>query len=268
LPTPAARVAARGRLQPRGGLQHVAGSSDIVTVVAHLRVAEGESVHAGQVLAELDTLPARRSAVERGRAGLAVRRATIDRLRAELAMTEADERRQARLHEEGVTAAALREDAASRAEAGRAALKEAEAELALAEADLRGAQGELARAFVRAPVSGQVVKVFAHSGEQVGPAGVLELAETGLMYAVAEVYETDIARVHPGQRAIVRSAALKEPLTGVVERVGMKVARLDTLGTDPAARSDARVVEVWISLTDVARVADLTDLEVDVEITP
>jgi HlyD family secretion protein len=145
---------------------------------------------------------------------------------------------------------------------------EAEAGLTLAEADLRGAQAELARAVVRAPVDGMVVKVIAHAGEQVGPAGILELAETGLMYAVAEVYETDIARIRPGQQAIVRSAALREPLLGVVERLGMKVGRLDTLGTDPAARSDARVVEVWISLADPARAAGLTDLEVEVEITP
>jgi len=225
-------------------------------------------VRAGQVLAELDTLPARQSAVERGRAGIAVRRATIDRLRAELAMTAAEDRRQAGLHAAGVGAAAVREDAASRVEAGRASLKEAEAALAQAEADLRGAQGELARAVVRAPVGGLVVKVIAHAGEQVGPAGILELAETGFMYAVAEVYETDVTRVRPGQQAIVRSAALRDPLTGVVERVGMKVARLDALGTDPAARSDARVVEVWISLADAARAAGLTDLEVDVEITP
>jgi len=85
---------------------------------------------------------------------------------------------------------------------------------------------------------------------------------------VAEVYETDVARVRPGQQAIVRSAALRDPLTGVVERVGMKVGRLGALGTDPAARSDARVVEVWISLADAARAVGLTDLEVEVEITP
>jgi HlyD family secretion protein len=237
-------------------------------VVARLRVAEGQSVRAGQVLAELDTLPARQSAVERGRAAIAARRATIDRLQAELALAQADERRQAGLHAEGVTAAAVREDAAGRADASRAALEEAKAELALAETDLRGAQRELARAFVRAPVDGLVVKVITHAGEQVGPGGVLELAESGPMYAVAEVYETDIARIRPGQQAIVRSPALKDPLAGVVERVGMKVGRLDALGTDPAMKSDARVVEVWIALADPARAASLTDLEVEVEITP
>ena len=225
-------------------------------------------MRAGQVLAELDTLPARQSAVERSRADIAVRRATIDRLRAELGLTEAEERRQARLHADGVTGAADREDAASRVEAGRAALKEGEAALVLAEADLRLAEGELARATVRAPVGGVVVKVIAHAGEQVGPAGILELAETGFMYALAGVYETDAARVRPGQAAIVRSAALSQPLLGVVERVGLKVGRLDTLGTDPAIRSDARVVEVWIALKDAARAAGLTDLEVEVEIVP
>ncbi len=43
---------------------------------------------------------------------------------------------------------------------------------------------------------------------------------------------------------------------------------MDVLGTDPAARTDARVVEVEIGLDDDARVSGLTNLQVQVVIEP
>ena len=86
------------------------------------------------------------------------------------------------------------------------------------------------------------------------------------MYAVAEVYETDAPRLKAGQRAEVRSPALAGPLTGVVERVGLKVGRLSAVGADPAARNDARAVEVKVRLDDSASAAALTDLEVEITI--
>lgn len=42
----------------------------------------------------------------------------------------------------------------------------------------------------------------------------------------------------------------------------------DALGTDPAARKDARVVEVEIRLDDSAAAAPFTNLQVEVEIEP
>jgi HlyD family secretion protein len=62
----------------------------------------------------------------------------------------------------------------------------------------------------------------------------------------------------------VRSPALPHDLEGTVERVGLKVGKLDALGTDPAAKTDARVVEVEIRLDDSAAVSGLTNLEVEV----
>ena len=47
-----------------------------------------------------------------------------------------------------------------------------------------------------------------------------------------------------------------------------KVAKQDSLGTDPAARKDARVVEVEIRLDDSQAAAGLTNLQVEVEIAP
>ena len=67
-------------------------------------------------------------------------------------------------------------------------------------ADLRLARAELARVEVRSPIQGQVIEVHARAGERVGPEGIVDLGETGAMYAVAEVYETDIAGVGSGPR--------------------------------------------------------------------
>ncbi len=88
------------------------------------------------------------------------------------------------------------------------------------------------------------------------------------MYAVAEVYETDVHRVRLGQRATITSQALEQPLEGTVDKVHAKVGKQDVLNTDPAARTDARVVEVEIRLDDSARAAAFTNLQVDVRIAP
>jgi len=70
--------------------------------------------------------------------------------------------------------------------------------------------------------------------------------------------------VRVGQRAEIRSPALSGVLTGVVERVGAKVGRLTAAGADPAARNDARAIEVKIKLDDSAKAAALIDLEVEI----
>ena len=46
------------------------------------------------------------------------------------------------------------------------------------------------------------------------------------------------------------------------------MGRLDVLGTDPVAKTDARVVEVRILLDDGAAVARYTNMQVEVEIQP
>jgi len=69
----------------------------------------------------------------------------------------------------------------------------------------------------------------------------------------------------PAQKDEVR-AALAEPLTGAVERIGRKIGKMDVLSADPAAKTDARVVEVHIRLDDGAAASGLTNLQVEVEL--
>jgi HlyD family secretion protein len=230
-------VSALGRLEPEDGIRHIAGPSGGPSVITELRVDEGDAVKRGQILAVLDTEP--------------MRKAAIQRWKAELANAERELARYSELNTNRVASDSSREDWETR--------------VRIAEAELAHARAELARAYVRSPIDGRVLYIHSREGEQVGPEGLLELGRTDSMFAIAEVYEDDIGRVREGQRARITSPVLDAPLTGTVDWIHLKVAKQDALGTDPAARKDARVVEVEIRLDDSEPAAGLTNLQVEVE---
>ena len=138
--------------------------------------------------------------------------------------------------------------------------------LDVAKADVAAAEARRDLAVVRSPMRAQILEIHAQPGERVGPEGILELGQTDRMYVVAEIYETDIALIEKGQAATVRVGAVAEPLTGTVDRISLKVGRLDILGTDPIAKTDARVVEVYIQLDNGEAVSGYTNMQVEVEI--
>lgn len=131
------------------------------------------------------------------------------------------------------------------------------------------AQVDLNLSYVKAPVSGSILKVHTRQGERINTQdGIVELGRTDQMYAVAEVYETDIPKVRNGQRATVTSPVFAGTLTGKVARIGKQIGKKDVLNTDPAADTDARVIEVRIRLDPESskKVASFTNLQVEVKI--
>jgi HlyD family secretion protein len=133
-------------------------------------------------------------------------------------------------------------------------------QLALAKARVRNAE-------IRAPIAGRILNVIAHPGEQVGQIDgkpILTMGDTERMRVVAEVYETDIGRVHLGATAAATSRALDQPITGHVVEIGNMIYKNDVLNIDPAAKTDARVIEVRIELDDPERTSRLSNLTVDV----
>jgi HlyD family secretion protein len=96
--------------------------------------------------------------------------------------------------------------------------------------------------------------------------GVIDLGNTKQMYVVAEIYETDIGRIKVGQKATIESEAFAEKITGKVDSIGLKIAKNDVLGTDPAAKTDVRIIEVKIKLDDSKTVERLTNLQVRVKV--
>lgn len=134
--------------------------------------------------------------------------------------------------------------------------------------NLELAEARLERTRIRAPREGQILEILVYPGEVIGTQGILRMGNTRQMMVVAEVYETDISRVEPGQSAVVTSGAFPGELQGVVDQVGLEINKKDVLDTDPAADIDARVVEVWIRLDPDSsqQVASLTNLQVTVAI--
>jgi len=233
-------ISSLGRIEPAGGVIRLAGPSGLSSVLMELNVAEGDHVAVGDVIAMLNEYP--------------VRQADLRRLQAELDNARKQLERERAL--------------ATRMASAASKLETLELEVKAAAAAVSAAEAMLDLALVRAPIAGQILYVHTRPGERVGAEGIVELGQTDRMYAVAEVYETDIVHIKQGQRATVRSPALEKPVSGTVESIGLKVGRMDVLGMDPVAEADARVIEVDILLDDVSAVQALTNLQVEVEITP
>ncbi|MEQ9462838.1 MAG: efflux RND transporter periplasmic adaptor subunit [Haliea sp.] len=230
-----------GRLEPLNGIIRLSGPSSVGvsgSVIKELSVEEGDWVEKDQIVAFLDSYQLRRAEVAR-------LEAILDNAQREMARQQ---------------------DLARTSATSRTQLDAATMELSIARADLAAAQARLELSVVRSPLRAQVLEIHSYPGESVGPDGILELAQTDRMYAVAEVYETDISLVRVGQAAVVKAPALGDGITGKVERIALKVGRMDVLGTDPIAKTDARVVEVFILLDSSDNVSGLTNMQVEVEI--
>lgn len=146
----------------------------------------------------------------------------------------------------------------------------AQVEVDKAIASLRQAEEDLELTSVKAPSDGQIIKINAYPGEQVGDEGIVEFAQTSKMMIVAEVYESDIGKVKVGQTASITSetGAFAKEITGEVSQIGLKIGKQDVLSTDPAADVDSRVVEVKIHLNPEtsSRVSHLTNSKAIVKI--
>ena len=146
----------------------------------------------------------------------------------------------------------------------------AQAQVTNAIALMRKAQVELQQSYVKAPSSGEILKIHTKSGEIMGANGIAEIGQTDQMFVVAEVPEDSINKVRLGQSATISSdnGAFNGQLKGRITSIGRKIGKKDVLNNDPAADIDARVVEVKIALSPefTKQVSGLTNAKVTVEI--
>lgn len=146
----------------------------------------------------------------------------------------------------------------------------AQAQVSNAIAQLRKAQAQFQLSYVKAPITGEILKIYTKAGESISPNGIAEMGRTDQMIVIAEVPEDSIGKVRKGQQATITSdnGAFSEQIQGTVFDIGRKIGKKDVLNTDPAADTDARVVEVKIALTPQysKQVSGLTYAKVAVEI--
>jgi HlyD family secretion protein len=280
----------------------------LVQAKEQLKVAQARlaKVKAG---AQTGTLSAQKATIARLEAELRGEipaiQATIDRLQAELNNAVSEYQRHQSLFEQGAISASLRDskrlpvdtlqkqlnEARANLERTRQSYQQqirqarstltataevrpvdvrvAQAEVDSARAAIQQAQANLELSTVRAPIAGQVLEVHTRTGEVVNQEGIVELGRTNQMYAVVEVYETDISRVRLGQTAIVRGAAFPGELKGVVAEIGRQVSRQRVLSTNPLEDTDQKVIKVKVRIipsSKTQRIENLTNLQVQVSI--
>ncbi|MBD2347186.1 HlyD family efflux transporter periplasmic adaptor subunit [Anabaena subtropica] len=149
----------------------------------------------------------------------------------------------------------------------------AKAELQQAQIQVEQRKAELEDSQVRVPVAGQILRINTRVGEQVNTQeGIAELGQTKQMYAIAEVYETDIVKVKLGQPVIITSeyGGFSGEIGGKVAQIGLQIGRtrLNQDQNNPTNDVNARVVEVKIRINseDSPKVAALTGMQVRVKI--
>jgi HlyD family secretion protein len=130
------------------------------------------------------------------------------------------------------------------------------------------AKADLDLTYIRAPFDGKVLDVNVRAGEIIGSEGIATLGKTDRMYVVAEVYETDIAAVRPGQNTVVTSSAFPGKLVGTVTEIGQQVKKQGIFDVNPLANSDFKVIEVKVRLNPQSsqKVASFSNLQVQVVI--
>jgi HlyD family secretion protein len=302
---PLEAITCLGRISPEDTVVKVSGRSlsGQPSIVSAILVKEGDRVRAGQLLAVLNSRDQLQAAVAAASAAVTVaerrlaqvkagsksadaqaQSAEIARIELELANAESELKRWETLRQSQAASAAeydakklardtreqqlrqARERLRALAEVREVDVAVAEAELASARTRAQLAETEYQQSQVKAPTDGSVLQIHSWPGEEIRPAGILELAKTDAMYVIAEVPESDVRRLRVGQKAVISGDALAEPLEGQVERVGSKVAKNDVLGIDPTALSDARVVEARIRLSRPEQAIGLIHAQVSVRI--
>lgn len=305
-----ATIVALGKLIPWGEVVTLAPASGVRDArIKSLEVRVGDRVVDGQIVAVLDNKARLKAAVERARSTVRLRAASLEqtrssvaasrseskaalaRAKATAARTQQDFERTKGLFDRRVVSKATYDQKL-------AAAREAEHEVvrlsatlsrygfgkideqpdvlvalgnvSTAQAELSQAKEDLEQAYVRAPFKGTILEIHARAGEKPGEQGVAELGDISRMTAKLEVYQSQIAEVTKGSAVELSAVALPMDLNGRVERIGLQVKKQSVTDADPAANTDARIIEVLVALDDEASeiASRFTNLQVEARILP
>ncbi|WP_164920707.1 efflux RND transporter periplasmic adaptor subunit [Thermosynechococcus vestitus] len=205
--------------------------SQVEGQVIQLGVDVGDRVQSGQLLAAVDPivlknavfeaeaeLAARRNEVIQAQAAVNRARTAVEEARLTLQQAESNARRFEALLRDGAVSAQAAEQARTTAQTARQVLRSREAEVVTAQQGVAVAQGRvqaqtalvqqararLNQALLRSPLHGVVLERLTEVGNLLQPGGeVLRLGDIRQLKVVVEVSERELARLAPGQGAIV-----------------------------------------------------------------
>jgi RND family efflux transporter MFP subunit len=182
-----------------------------------LGVAEGSTVKAGEVIARLDIRDVVAPA-QSAQAAMRGARATLESARAEQRDAAAQLKRNQDLVAQGFVSQASLDSVKMRAERAVAGVANAQAAIAVAEANARNAQVAVDYTLIRAPFDGVIVSKAANVGDMVTPfssavdskGAVVNMVDMSTLEVEADVSEGSLAKVKVGQPCEITLDALPD----------------------------------------------------------
>lgn len=208
-------------------------SARVAGTVATLNVEDNQLVRAGQTLLVLDrrdfevALQRVRAQGEQARAQVTQRQAALDRAQADMQKAQSDYDRVTGLFQKDLKAVSKAEvdsvtaalqNATGGLDAAKADLKAAEAGVTSADAAMKDAELQLSYTTVRSPVAGMVGKRTVETGQRVQPGQALMAIVEQDVWVLANLKETQLAKVRLGQHVEVEVDAVpKEKFSAHVD---------------------------------------------------
>jgi multidrug resistance efflux pump len=284
-------VAAPGKVEPVS--EEMRLGFDIAGKLAEVSAEEGDRVRQGQILAKLaadeyaaridaaeQVLAAREAALAKVLAGSRdmerkEARAAVEEARAVSEQAKIEHQRRRQLlskevlsQEEADRAEREFKVAGQRLDAARQRfhlvddpsreedVKKAMAEAAEARSRLAEAQALAAKTVIRSPIDGVVLRKHRRAGEMVSVSfdtPVVTVGDVSRLRVRADVDERDIARIAPGQKAVLMAEAYGDKrFSGIVVRVAGILGKKNIRTDEPAEKNDTRILETLIDVTPPA----------------
>jgi HlyD family secretion protein len=240
-----AKVTANGKVQAQ---KRVDVSALIAGQITRLAVKEGDRVHRGQFLLQIDQVNPR--AMARGNeASMQALLRDLDSAKANAEQARADFRRADGNHRAGIIPEADYDKARTAMMAAQAAAEAAQRRVDQARAMLEGSQDTLHKTTIVAPIDGVVTARPVEEGEvavigvQNSPGTVLlTISDMSVVEAEMEVDETSIPSVRVGQEAVARIDAYpNQSFAGVVTEVGSSPISGTATGSTDAIKFKVKV---------------------------
>ena len=231
-----ATVSASGKIVPQ---RTVDISADITGRITRIAVREGEFVRRGDLLLRID--PSQyQSAVARGRAATSSAEASAVQAAANRDQAKRALDRALELRERDAQLVSLEqlEQAQTAYDVAKALTTSADHQVEQARAALREAQDQLAKTVLRAPMDGQVTRVAVEEGEVAVPGTfsretglLMTVSDLSIILAKVEVDETDVVRLSMGDSARIDIDAFPGGgFTGRVTKIARSAIRQPTTG--------------------------------------
>jgi len=229
-------VKATGEITPE---RKVAISAKVIGEIIALPVKEGDEVHRGQLLVEIER-DLYEAARDQARAALQQAQVSLERLQVQLADAQRTLRRTSALRQNGLASQQELDAAQLAADSAEVEVKAQRHAVEQYRSALRRAEDDLARTSIRSPMDGIVIQLDAERGETVVPGStnlpgsvIMTIADMSRLLAEVEVSEVDVVQVAIGQPAEILVDALGDdrPQHGHVVEIATSGRKDATLGT-------------------------------------